>query len=118
MIEDEVINQYVKKEEIKEIINIIKNKRIIKTDHFYFRIHQRNIDEEFVNRIMLKFERVKLIDKRLHKKGDVGYDFYYELDNSRTLKLCFIVEGNKVLLVNAILRLRIWQSNIKILGGR
>ncbi|MBR9701721.1 hypothetical protein GOV13_02255 [Candidatus Pacearchaeota archaeon] len=112
--EDEIAKQYTNDEEIKEIVKLIKGKRIIRTEHFFIRIYQRDVEEEFIDEILPQFEKVKLIDKRKHKKGDIGYDLYYELSNSRTLKLCFILKGNKVLLVNAILRLRRWQSHLRL----
>ncbi len=111
---DKILRQYTKKEDIEKIILLVKNKKIIKTSHFFDRILFRDLEEKFVDEIVPLFDKVKLIDKRKHRK-DIGYDFYYELSKSRTLKLCFIPLKNKVLLINAILRHRKWQNSIKIL---
>ena len=115
--EDEILEQYMEKEEIKNIFELVKNKKIIKTKHFYFKIFERNISEDLINDTFPLVDKIKLIDKRKHKTN-FGYDFYYELSNSRTLKLCFVLLNGKVLLVNAILRHRKWQGSIKQLDRK
>jgi len=115
--EDDVLEQFTKKEDILKIFNLIKSKRIIKTSHFYDRLVFRDLDEEIVDKILLQKEKIKLIDKRKHR-ADIGYDFYYELSGNRTLKLCFIPLDNKTLLINAILRHRRWQGSIRFLDKR
>ena len=117
MQEDEILEQYTKKEKIKEVVDLITLKQIIKTSHFYKRIIERDIQEELIDKTLLSIEKIKLIDKRKHKK-DIGYDLYYELSNSQTLKLCFIPLQDKTLLVNAILRYRKWQSSIRLSSRR
>ncbi|MFH1592378.1 MAG: hypothetical protein ABIB47_03350 [Candidatus Woesearchaeota archaeon] len=77
----------------------------------------RDLDEDLVDDTMPQKDKIKLIDKRKHKK-DIGYDLYYELSNSRTLKLCFIPLDNKTLLINAILRYQKWQGSIRPLNRR
>ena len=115
--EDDILGQFTNKEDILRIFNLINSKKIIKTRHFYDRLVMRDLDEELVDKTMFKKELIKLIDKRQHKK-DIGYDLYYELSNSRTLKLCFIHLDNKTLLINAILRHRKWQGSIRSLSKR
>lgn len=115
--EDDVLEQFTKKEDILKLFNFIRSKRIIKTPHFYDRLIFRDLDEELVDKTLPQKEKIKLIDKRKHKT-DIGYDFYYELSGSRTLKLCFIPLNNKTLLINAILRHRKWQSSIRFLNRR
>ena len=115
--EDDILGQYSNKEDIIKIFNLIKNSKIIKTQHFYDRILLRDLPEELVDKTFPQVEKIKLIDKRKHKK-DIGYDLYYELSNSRTLKLCFIPLKDKTLLINAILRYRKWQGSIRLLKRR
>ena len=117
MFKDKILNQYTKREDIEKIISLIKNKKVIKTPNFFERILFRDLEEEFVNKTLPVFDKVRLVDKRKHKR-DIGYDFYYELSKSKTLKLCFIPLKNKAFLVNAILRHRRWQSSIKVLRKR
>ncbi len=115
MIEDEIVNQFTKKEDILNIFNLIKSRKIIKTKHFYDRLIFRDLEEELVDKTFPKFEKIKLIDKRKHK-NDFGYDLHYKLSRSRTLKLCFIPIDDKSLLINVILNHRRWQNSIKTLG--
>ena len=115
--EDDILEQFTKKEDIFKIFNLIKNKRIIKTHHFYDRLIFRDLSEELVDKTLPQRDKIKLIDKRKHKK-DIGYDFYYKLSGSKTLKLCFIPLNNKTLLINAILRHRKWQGSIRFLNRR
>lgn len=115
--EDNILEQFTKEEDITRIFNLIKSKKIIKTEHFYRRLILRDLDEELVDKIFPQKDKVKLIDKRKHKK-DIGYDLYYELSGNRTLKLCFIPLDNKTLLINAILRHRRWQGSIRFLNRR
>lgn len=115
--EDDILEQYTEKGEINKIFNLIKNSRIIKTSHFYNRIILRDVPEELIDKTFPLVEKIKLIDKRKHKK-DIGYDLYYKISNTRTLKLCFIPLKNKTLFVNAILRYRKWQGSIRTLDRR
>jgi len=114
---EDILEQYTEKEKIKEIFNLLNAKNIIKTDHFKERIAERDIPEELVDKTIPQINKIKLIDKRKHVK-DIGYDLYYELSSSQTLKLCFIPLKNKTLLVNAILRNRRWQNSIRYLDRR
>lgn len=113
--EDDILEQFTKDEDILGIFNLINNKNIVKTKHFYNRLLMRDLDERLVDETLFQKDKIKLVDKRKHK-NDVGYDLYYELSGSKTLKLCFILLQDKILLVNAILRHRKWQSSIKFLN--
>ena len=115
--EDEILEQFTSEENILNIFNLIKSKPIFKTKHFYERIIIRNLDENLINQTFPQKGKIKLIDKRKHKK-DIGYDFYYELSRNQILKLCFIPLDNKTLLVNAILRHRKWQGSLRTLNRR
>ena len=112
--EDDILEQYTEKKDISRIFDLIKSKKIIKTRHFYERLIFRDLSEELVDKTFSQKDKIKLIDKRKHKK-DIGYDLYYELSGSRTLKLCFISLKKVILLVNAILRHRRWQGSIRFL---
>ena len=114
---DDILEQFIDRKEILNIFDLINSKRIIKTEHFYDRIILRDLSEELVDETFPQKNKIKLVDKRKHKK-DIGYDLYYELSGTRTLKLCFIPLNNKVLLVNAILRHRRWQGSIRALNRR
>ena len=115
--QDDILEQFTKKEEILKIFNLINSKRIIKTSHFQNRLIMRDLSEEFIDKTFSQKEKIKLIDKRKHKK-DIGYDFYYELSRTKTLKLCFIFFEDKTLLINGILMHRRWQGSIKLLKRR
>ena len=115
--EDNILEQYLKEEDINRIFELIKSKKIIKTPHFYDRIIFRDLSENLVDEILPQKDKIKLVDKRKHKK-DVGYDLYYELSRNRTLKLCFIPLKDTTLLINAILRDRKWQGSIRFLNRR
>jgi len=115
--EDDVLEQFTNKENILRIFNLINSKKITKTTHFYDRLLMRDLNEELVDKTLPQKDKIKLIDKRQHKK-DIGYDLYYELSGSRTLKLCFIPLNDRTLLINAILRHRKWQGSIRYLNRR
>lgn len=115
--EDEILEQFTNEEDILKIFNLIKSKPIIKTKHFYERLILRDLDENLINQIFPQKDKIKLIDKRKHKK-DIGYDFYYELSGNQILKLCFIPLDKRTLLVNAILRHRKWQGSLRTLNRR
>jgi len=115
--EDDVLEQFTNKEDILKIFNLINSKKIVKTPHFYDRLFMRDLSEELVDKTLPQKDKIKLIDKRQHKK-DIGYDLYYELSGSRTLKLCFIPLNNITLLINAILKYRKWQGSIRHLNRR
>ena len=115
--EDDVLEQFTGKEDILKIFHLINSKKIIKTQHFYDRLLMRDLSEELVDETFPQKDKIRLIDKRKHKR-DIGYDLYYELSGSRTLKLCFIPLDNKTLLINAILRHRKWQGSIRALNRR
>jgi len=117
MQEEDILEQFTKKEDISRIFDLVTSKSIVKTQHFYNRLIMRDLSEELVDQILLQKEKIKLIDRRKHKK-DIGYDLYYELSNSQTLKLCFIKLEDKTLLINAILRHRKWQGSIRHLNRR
>jgi len=115
--EDDILEQFTNKEDILRIFDLVNSKQIVKTQHFYNRIIFRDLNEEIVDEIFSQKDKIKLIDKRKHKR-DIGYDFYYELSGSRVLKLCFIPLDNKTLLINAILRHRRWQGSIRTLDRK
>lgn len=113
---DEILEQFIKRGDILKIFSLIKSKKIIKTKHFYDRLLFRDLDERLIDKIFPQKEKIKLVDKRKHRK-DVGYDLHYKLSRNRTLKLCFILLDNKTLFVNAILRHRKWQGSVKTLSN-
>ncbi len=115
--EEEIIEQYTAKEDIDKIFALVMKNKLVKTEHFNIRVIERDIQGELIDTNINKSEKIKLIDKRKHKK-DMGYDLYYELSNNQTLKLCFIPLKDKTLLINAILRHRKWQSSIRFLNRR
>lgn len=110
--DNEILEQYTNKNKITEIFELINKNKMIKTRYFYDRILFRNIDEELIDQTLPLSEKIKLINKRKHKK-DVGYDLHYELESLKTLILSFIPLNDKTLLINAIIRYRRWQSSIR-----
>ena len=92
--EDEIVAQFIKDEDIKKIVEIIKSKPIEKTKHFYeSAIYGRDVSEKFVDETLPQFNKVKVINKRKHVKGDIGYDLYYKISNSSILLLCFYISS-------------------------
>ena len=55
MQEEDILEQFTKKEDISGIFDLVKSKKIVKTQHFYDRLIMRDLSEE-------------LVDKTLHKK--------------------------------------------------
>ena len=70
--ENEILEQSAKKEDIIKIFNLVNSNKIIKTQHFYDRIFLRDVPEELVDQTLPLIDKVRLIDKRQHKR-DIGY---------------------------------------------
>lgn len=115
---DKILETYIRDEDIKKIIEIIKSKPIKRTPHFYERLISRDISEDLADKTINQYDKVKVIDKRLHVNEDIGYDLYYTLSNTRTLKLGFIIKKDVILLCNVFLLLQRWQSFIRPLNPR
>jgi hypothetical protein len=107
--------QYAEKEEIDKIILILKKyeeKDFFFTEHYHFSIAQRDIGHEFLLETFRQFERIRLIEEDILKKGDKGYDLYYELSNNRTL-IIGVCPKERLIFIHGILRYRRWQNAVK-----
>lgn len=111
-----VTKQLIKKEEIDKIINILKKytKENFKfTEHYYLRIAQRDIKQDFLLETFFDFNSIKLVEQDIMKYGDVGYDLFYELSNNRTL-IIGVIPKKQLIFTHGILRYRKWQSALKV----
>ena len=107
--------QYTKKEEIDKIVSILKkyDKSKFKfTDYYYFRIAQRDINHDWLLETFHEFDKIKLIEEDILKKGDIGYDLYYEISHNRTL-IIGVCPKKDLIFIHGILRYRKWQSALK-----
>ena len=117
---DCMTKQYVKKEGIIKIIRILKKyseKDFVFTNHYWFRISQRDIDHDFLRKTFFEFEKIRLIEEDVLKRGDIGYDLYYEISRNRTL-IIGVCPKNKLIFIHGIMRYRKWQSALKSLPRR
>jgi hypothetical protein len=100
---DEIIETYEKEEEIRPFINKLKKvsfRDLIKREHFYYSIVEKDTDVKFIEKKFIEFDRVRLVQKRKHRNGKISYDFYYELEDG-TYIIYSIAFEDKPLLINA-----------------
>lgn len=106
---DEIIEHYNiinNKEEIEKIckrINEIGIKNFKPTIHFEKRVRDyiRGFDRNLVFETLPKLDKIKIINVRKLKKGDLGYDIYYAL-NGNTLIITLCLETKEI--INSILK--------------
>ena len=98
---DETIEVY-EKEAMSEFIKKIKNidfDKIVKSEHFLYSVDEKNTDVEELRENFGEFEKIKIVQKRKHKNGNISYDFYYELED-KTYLIYSIGFEEKPILIN------------------
>ncbi len=116
----QMTKQHVEKGAVDKIISIIRNYKqedFKFTDWYWMRIRERNINHEFLLKTFFEFEKVKLIEEDVLKRGDIGYDLSYELSGNQTL-IIGVIPKDKLIFTHGILRYRRWQSALKIQSRR
>ena len=104
MEKEEILEIYEKEEEIKKIVQRLKNykfENLIKTDHFYYSLEEKNTDINFIKDNFEKFNLIKLINKRRHKNTKFSFDFYYELEDGTYILYAIALDEEKPVLFNA-----------------
>ncbi len=83
------IKYHIDTENIKKIIN--KLKKYSKDDiHFssWYKsktLSGRDMDHEEILKTYFEFDKVYFIEEEILKLGDIGFDIYYKLSNTKTL---------------------------------
>lgn len=102
------------KEEIyKTIEEKIKGKKLIFTDYYYFGIDKRGISHERVLEIFPQFERVFAIEIETLKKGDLGYELFYETSGNASFSIATCPKDNHILIIHAVEYKRNLEKRIK-----
>lgn len=78
------------KEEIKKIIEEkIKGKKLVFTDWYKMGLLRKSIPEEKFDEVFPQFDKVTTIEVEKMKKGDVGYELFYQMSNNTTMSKTF-----------------------------
>ncbi len=102
------------KQEISKIIEEkIKGKKVIFTNYYYFGIDKRGISHEKVQEIFPQFEKVFAIEIEFLKKGDLGYELFYDLSNNVSFSIATCPQNEKVLIIHAVEYRRSLEKRIK-----
>ena len=80
----------------------IKGKRLIFIDYYYQGILKRGIDHEKVLEIFPQFDKVTKIEKEKQKRGEMGYELYYSLNNNTMFSVATVPKNDKVIIIHAI----------------
>ncbi|MBS3098919.1 hypothetical protein J4462_01770 [Candidatus Pacearchaeota archaeon] len=103
--QDEIIAVYEKRNEIEKIVEKLKQlsfEDLQKTLHLEYSLAEKATDLNLLKQKFTEFNRIKLINKRKHKKaGKFSYDFYYELDDGSYILYAITLEESKPKLLNA-----------------
>ncbi len=91
------------KKEIDEIIvEKIKWKKVYLTDHCINRAMWRGIDEEKIFSVLPRFDKVFVIETKILKYGDEGYELFYELGRNNYFAIAMIPEADRLKIVHVI----------------
>lgn len=107
--------QFTNKEDIERIVNILKKYKkedFIFTEYYWYRIKLRDINHEFLLKTFFQFDIIKLIEQDVLRRGDIGYDLYYEVEKDKTL-IIGVCPKIKMSFIHGILRYRTWKGQIK-----
>ena len=102
--EEGITDIYEKEEDIKELVNKLKVfsfEDFIKNTHFYYSLEEKGTDIKLLKEKYIKFELIRLINKRRHKNGKISYDFYYELKDKTYIVYAVSFEDVKPRMLNA-----------------
>lgn len=103
--DDEKVIQITNKEELENIINIIKsyNKSQYNFTTWYWkRLFLRGMEHERVLEIFLEYDKIFLIEKRKLKFGDIGYELFYKLSNNTSFSIAIIPLKDRLEFIHAI----------------
>ena len=98
-----IISIYKKEEEIKKIINKIKDYSFDDFSrhwHFEFSIMEKATDEKILRGTFPKFELIKTIQLRENEKNERHYSFNYELDDGTFVVISLALDKEPPMIVN------------------
>lgn len=98
-----IISILKKEEEIKRIINKIKNysfDNLRKHSHFEFSVLEKATDENMLKETFPKFELIKTIELRENELGERHYSFNYELPNGTFVMIAFALDYEPPMIIN------------------
>ena len=72
----------------------------------------RDMDHKFILKTYFEFDKIYYIEEEILKYGDIGYDLYYKLSNSKTLVIG-ICKKKKIEFLHAYLILQGLERIIK-----
>ncbi len=81
---EEIIAVITNKEEIQKIIDKFREYSfldLIKREHYFYSLYQKNTDEQLLIDTFVEFNRVDMIMKRERKGGVCNYDIFYKMDD-------------------------------------
>ena len=91
------------KKEIQKIISEkIKGKKLVFTKYYEFGIARRGITHERVLEIFPQFDKVQEIEKDTLKRGDTGYELFYNLSNNTSFSIATCPKDNNLLIIHAV----------------
>jgi|TARA_Y100000310_G_C20456860_1_gene703464 hypothetical protein len=100
-----IIAIYKKEEEIKKIIDKIKNysfKDFSRTYHFDFSILKKSTDENLLEETFPRFELIKTVELRENNKGQRHYSFNYELTDKTLVIISLALDKIPPLIINGM----------------
>ncbi len=116
-----ILKIIVKKEEIEEITNLIKEFKfdaIDKLPHFEFSIMQKLTDEDLLKETFQKFELIKSIELRENERKQQYYSINYELGDGTFVVISISFEKGKPLIINGFHAKRDYKKFEKYLRKR
>ena len=91
------------KKEINKIIEEkIKGKKLVFTEWYMTGLLKRGISEDKFNEVFLQFDKVKDIEIETLKKGDWGYELFYEMGNNTTISIGTIPKNDVLIIIHLI----------------
>ena len=73
-----------------------------KTAHCELSIMEKGVNEDFLRKTFIEFNRIKLISLRKRKSGRENYDFYYLMDDMTYVLYAINITKDPPILINAI----------------
>jgi len=111
MSEEKEVKTIKDKEKIVKIIEEkIKGRKLVFTEWYKIGILKKGIPEEKFDEVFPQFDKVCTVEVEELKKGDLGYELFYELSGNVTISIATIPKEKDLLIINSIqkkLRLQI-----------
>ena len=98
-----IISIFKKEEEIKRIVDKIKNysfKDLKRNYHFDFSVMEKTTDLQLLQDTFSKFELIKSIELRENKKGQQHYSFNYELSDGTFVIIALVLDRKPPMIIN------------------